>query len=135
MHDLIEREGLSASIEVDSAGTGDWHVGEPSDPRASAAAAERGFRMNTLARQVRVEDFDEFDVIVAMDGSNQADLLALSGGKSPKVRLLREISGDADRDVPDPYYGGDDGFEEVLDIVERGCRALLEEVRPDPEGF
>ncbi len=131
MNELIEQEGLSAEIEVDSAGTGAWHIGEPSDSRASAAAARRGFEMNTLARQVRVEDFDDFDLIVAMDGSNQADLLALSGGESPKVRLLREVAGDGEPDVPDPYYGGDDGFEDVLDIVERCCRALLEEISPD----
>lgn len=130
MVNLIEREGLSAEIEVDSAGTGAWHIGNPADSRASEAAARRGFEMNSVARQVTVEDFDRFDLIVAMDGSNHADLLALSGGESPKVRLLREIGGDEETDVPDPYYGGDDGFEEVLDIVERGCRALLEEVRP-----
>lgn len=134
MKDLIEREGLTAGIEVDSAGTGDWHIGSPSDSRASEAAARRGFEMNGLARQVTVDDFDHFDLIVAMDGLNHADLLALSGGENPKVRLLREIGGDEETDVPDPYYGGDDGFEEVLDIVERGCRALLEEVRPDQAG-
>jgi protein-tyrosine phosphatase len=130
MKDMVEKEGLAAQIEIDSAGTGSWHVGKSPDARATAAAAERGIEMNSLARQVTVTDFDQFDVIVAMDGENHADLLALSGGDNPKVRLLREIGGDDERDVPDPYYGGDDGFEEVLDIVERGCRALLEEVRP-----
>ena len=130
MKGLIEEEGLTGRIEVDSAGTGAWHVGNPPDERATETAARRGITMNGAARQVTVEDFDDFDLIVAMDGSNHADLLDLSGGDNPKVRLLREIGGDEDTDVPDPYYGGDDGFEEVLDIVERGCRALLEEVRP-----
>lgn len=130
MRNLIEQEGLEAKIEVDSAGTGDWHVGNSPDARATAAAAERGIQMNSVARQVTVDDFDRFDIIVAMDGSNHADLLALSGGDHPKVRLLREIGGDDESDVPDPYYGGDDGFNEVLEIVERGCRALLDEVRP-----
>ncbi|MGK2932656.1 MAG: low molecular weight protein-tyrosine-phosphatase [Solirubrobacterales bacterium] len=130
MKGLIEEEGLTGQIEVDSAGTGAWHVGNPPDDRATETAARRGIVMNGAARQVTVDDFDDFDLIVAMDGSNHADLLSLSGGDNPKVRLLREIGGDEETDVPDPYYGGDDGFEEVLDIVERGCRALLEEVRP-----
>ncbi len=131
MKGLIEQEGLTGRIEVDSAGTGDWHVGNPPDDRAKKSAARRGIEMNGVARQVTVDDFEHFDLIIAMDGSNHADLLTLSGGAHPKVRLLREIGGDEDPDVPDPYHGGDDGFEEVLDIVERGCRALLEEIRPD----
>ncbi|MBK8295517.1 MAG: low molecular weight phosphotyrosine protein phosphatase [Solirubrobacterales bacterium] len=130
MKDLVEREGLGGQVEVDSAGTGAWHVGNPPDPRAIETAARRGIEMNGAARQVTASDFDDFDLIVAMDSSNHFDLLALSGRDNPKVRLLREIGGDELTDVPDPYYGGDDGFEDVLDIVERGCRALLEEVRP-----
>lgn len=135
MKDLIEQDGLTGKIEVDSAGTGAWHVGNPPDERATETAARRGITMNGAARQVTVSDFEDFDLIVAMDGSNHADLLDLSGGENPKVRLLREIGGDDEADVPDPYYGGDDGFEEVLDIVERGCRALLEEVRSGNPGF
>lgn len=130
MKDLVEREGLAGQIEVDSAGTGAWHVGNPPDPRASAAAARRGIEMKGAARQVTISDFDDFDLIVAMDRSNHADLLALSGRDTLKVRLLREIGGDDETDVPDPYYGGDEGFEEVLDILERGCRALVKDLRP-----
>ncbi|MGK2933504.1 MAG: low molecular weight protein-tyrosine-phosphatase, partial [Solirubrobacterales bacterium] len=111
MKGLIEQEGLAGRIEVDSAGTGAWHVGNPPDGRATETAARRGITMNGAARQVTVDDFEDFDLIVAMDGSNHADLLTLSGGDGGKVRLLREIGGDADADVPDPYHGGDDGFE------------------------
>lgn len=135
MKGLAAREGLSGEIEIDSAGTGDWHVGSPADTRATKAAATRGIVLTSRARQVTVDDFEDFDVIVAMDRSNHADLVVLGGGDSGRVRLLREIAGDDDPDVPDPYYGGDDGFNEVLDIIERGCEALLAEVRPDGTGF
>ncbi len=130
MKDLVEREGLTGLIEVDSAGTGDWHVGDPPDARATETAARRGIEMKGAARQVTSQDFDDFDLIVAMDSSNHADLLALSRRDNPKLRLLREIGGDEETDVPDPYYGGGEGFEEVLDILERGCRVLIEDLRP-----
>lgn len=125
---LVEKAGLSGRIEIDSAGTGSWHVGNLADPRAIAAAAQRGVELTSRARQVTVTDFDEFDLIVAMDRSNFEDLVEMPGADPSKVKLLRGYSGDADTDVPDPYYGGDDGFEEVLDIVDRNCRVLLEEI-------
>ena len=127
MRGLIEREGL-AGIEVDSAGTGDWHVGDPPDPRAIAAATERGVAIGGRARQVEPTDFEDFDLILAMDRSNHTDLLAMEGADPGKVRLFREMAGEGELDVPDPYYGGDDGFGEVLDILERGCTVVLEEV-------
>ncbi|HTU15696.1 MAG TPA: low molecular weight protein-tyrosine-phosphatase [Solirubrobacterales bacterium] len=130
MRDLIEREGLAGEIEIDSAGTGDWHVGKSSDPRAIRAAATRGYEMTSRARQVSTADFEDFDLIVAMDRSNRDDLVALAGGDESKVRLLRSYAGDPDPDVPDPYFGGEDGFEEVLDILERNCELLLAEIRP-----
>jgi protein-tyrosine phosphatase len=135
MQSLIEGEGLGAEIRVDSAGTGAWHVGSPPDPRATSAARARGFALGGRARQVRSDDFDDFDLIVAMDRSNQRDLLAVApdGDAREKVRLLREFdladTDLAELDVPDPYYGGGEHFEEVLDIVTSGCEGLLEEIR------
>ena len=129
MRGLIAGEGLEG-IEVDSAGTGDWHVGNPADERAIAAAAARGVTIEGVARQVRPSDFEEFDLILAMDRNNHANLLAMEGADPEKVRLFREMAGEGELDVPDPYYGADDGFTEVLDILERGCEAVLEQVRP-----
>lgn len=128
MRGLVEERGLSDTIEIDSAGTGDWHVGKSADPRAIEAAAARGVELTSRARQVGAADFGDFDLIVAMDRSNHGNLVALAGGDESKLRLLREYGGDADLDVPDPYYGGEDGFEEVLDIIERNCGLLLDEL-------
>jgi len=114
---------------VDSAGTGAWHVGEPADGRARAVAQRHGIRLPSRARQVRPADFEEFDVIVAMDGSNVADLERLqeSTGGDAVVKLFREFDPEApphDLDVPDPYYGGDDGFDRVFEMVDRAARGL-----------
>lgn len=128
MRGLIESEGLEG-FEVDSAGTGDWHVGDPADPRAIAAATERGVEIGGTARQVEPSDFEEFDLILAMDRSNHANLLAMDGADPEKIRLFREMAGEGALDVPDPYYGGDDGFAEVLDILERGSLVVLDEAR------
>ncbi len=86
--------------------------------------------MTGRARQVSTGDFDDFDLLVAMDSDNYEDLVTLAGGDASKVRLLRDYADGEGMPVPDPYYGGDEGFEEVLDIVERNCSALLEEVSP-----
>lgn len=128
MRGLVEERGLTELIEIDSAGTGDWHIGKPADPRAIEAAELRGVELTSRARQVGEADFDEFDLIVAMDRTNHENLVAIAGGDDSKVRLLREYGGDDELDVPDPYFGGRDGFEEVLDIIERNCRVLLEEL-------
>ncbi len=120
-------------IELDSAGTGGWHAGDPPDQRATAAARSRGITLDGAARQVTLQDFDEYDLLLAADRENVRDLLAIAPSEEAarKVRLLREFDPDAsgDLDVPDPYYGGDDGFEHVLDLVEAACRGLLDEVR------
>lgn len=135
MASLLREAGLDGEVQLDSAGTGGWHAGAPPDERAAAAAARRGIALEGAARQVRASDFADFDLIVAMDRENRADLLALAPdapGRA-KVRLLREYdpaSAEAgDLDVPDPYYGGPDGFERVLDVVTAGCRGLLDDVR------
>lgn len=138
---LVEAAGLTDAIELDSAGTGAWHVGERPDARATEAAAARGIAMRGLARQVRVEDFERFDLLLAMDAENQRALRALApdAAAAAKVRLLREFdpaaasggAGDGARslDVPDPYYGGPDGFDRVLDLVEAACAGLLAQLR------
>jgi protein-tyrosine phosphatase len=121
-------------VEVESAGTGGWHVGEPPDERAAAAAARRGVTLEGAARQVTADDFRRYDLLIAMDRGNLRELLALAPDEdaAEKVRLLREFdpaSAGGDLDVPDPYYGGDRGFETVLDMVEAACRGLLDELR------
>lgn len=128
----VAREGLAAHVECDSAGTHDYHVGEPPDPRAQDAAARRGYDMSDLrGRQVSREDFAVFDYVLAMDEYN----LELLGRLCPrehlrKLRLLMEFATRHQvREVPDPYYGGATGFERVLDMVEDAARGLLEELR------
>jgi protein-tyrosine phosphatase len=136
MRSLVEREGLSGQIELDSAGTGSWHVGSRPDARARSAARARGIRLDGRARQVSARDLQEFDLVLAMDRSNLEDLRELAAGpqERDKVRLLREfdpaITDGRDLDVPDPYYGAGGGFEEVLDLVQSACEGLLVEVRP-----
>jgi protein-tyrosine phosphatase len=131
MRALVCEAGLEGSIELDSAGTGAWHVGSPPDARAVAAARDRGIALEGFARQVRPEDFDDFDLLLAMDRSNLRELRQLADGESgkAKVRLLREFdpasAGDQDLEVPDPYYGAAGGFDEVLDLVQGACAGLL----------
>ena len=124
-------------LHVDSAGTGAWHVGEQADPRSRAVARANGIRLNGRARRVRDQDLHEFDYVIAMDRANLSDLEAMhrSMSGSARLHLLREFDPDADGDleVPDPYYGGPSGFDEVFDMVERSCRALLAHIRnPSP---
>jgi protein-tyrosine phosphatase len=135
MAKLVADAGLQDEIELDSAGTGAWHVGEAPDARATAAARARGVVLEGAARQVRAEDFERFDLILAMDGSNLHALrqLAPDEGAREKVRLLREFdpanADTHDLDVPDPYYDSQGGFEIVLDQVQAACAGVLEHVR------
>jgi protein-tyrosine phosphatase len=133
MRRLVEDAGLSDRVEIESAGTGGWHAGEPPDRRATLAAARRGITLEGAARQIRASDFAEFDLVIALDRANLRELLAIAPDEeaAEKVRLLREFDPRAsgDLDVPDPYYGGDRGFETVLDMVEAACRGLLDELR------
>jgi protein-tyrosine phosphatase len=119
-------------IEFDSAGTHAYHVGEPPDPRTIDAAARRGLDLTDLrARQVSNDDFERFDLIVAMDRLNHATLLDRSPPEyRERIRTLLEFAGKtAPADVPDPYYGGAKGFDDVLDLVESAVEGLLAEVR------
>ena len=135
MRDLLRREGLEDAIELDSAGTGGWHVGEPPDRRATAAARTRGIVMEGAARQVGATDFEDYDLLLAADRDNLRALRAIApdGEAAAKVRLLREFDpasvAAGDLDVPDPYYGGERGFEHVLDLVDAATRGLLDELR------
>ena len=133
---LVDERGLGDRVELDSAGTGGWHVGAPPDRRATAAAAARGTTLEGAARRFdAARDFDDFDLILAMDRQNLEDMRSLAPHADAEGRLglLREYDPEAveagDLEVPDPYYGGDDGFEDVLDMVERACDGLIEEIR------
>jgi protein-tyrosine phosphatase len=130
MTTLVSRSGLADRIGVDSAGTGAWHVGESADRRSRAAAQARGYDLTSLARRFVAEDFARFDYVLAMDRSNRRDLLALtrSPTEQAKVHLFRDFDPQArgEADVPDPYYGGANGFDDVFDMCERTCRALLQ---------
>ena len=124
----VEAAGLAGHVHVDSAGTGAWHVGEPPDARASAAALQRGYDLSAQrARQVTLADFHNFDYILAMDRSNLMHLEDLEpAGYAGHLGLFLEFHPNSPiHEVPDPYYGGDQGFEEVLDLVEAAGEGLL----------
>jgi protein-tyrosine phosphatase len=129
---FVRQAGLQDAIHVESAGTHDYHVGNPPDARAQKHASERGYDLSALrARQVRKRDFAEFDHIVAMDRGH-LEILERNCPPEHRGKLRMLLRG---RDVPDPYYGGADGFERVLDLVEAGCLALLAEVRASRPGL
>ncbi len=134
---LVDKAGLADQIEVDSAGTGAWHVGEKADARARATAKARGFRLTSRARQVNRDDFDRFDYMIAMDNINHAELLRMAPSAAMRERVFLFRSFDPESadgaEVPDPYYGGDSGFEDVFDICEAACRGLLEYLRHQHE--
>ena len=127
---LAQQAGVADQYEVDSAGTGSWHVGESPDRRMRQVAAQYGLKYDGRARQFRQNDFDDFDLIIAMDTENRAHLrhLCRSAQDTAKIHLMREFDPQPDPNlsVPDPYYGGIDGFEKVYRIVERSCQGLLE---------
>lgn len=129
---LVLRAGLGDRIEIDSAGTHAYHVGEPPDARAAQAARLRGIDLGDLrARRATVEDFHLFDYVLAMDQDNFRDLSELCPpGLSNRLRLFMDFAPDAPvREVPDPYYGGPSGFDRVLDLVEAAAAGLLEDIR------
>lgn len=129
MRTVIEREGLQQEIEVDSAGTLHMHAGNRPDARMTKAAMSRGYQMRGVARGIELEDFDLFDLILVMDFDNQSEVLAMKGGQQGAkgdVRLFCEFcEGFDDQVVPDPYYGGPEGFEKVLDLIEDGCQGIV----------
>lgn len=128
----VKAAGLADIVSVDSCGTGNWHVGDPADARASAAAKGRGYDLSALrARQIVPEDLDEFDYVLTMDQQNQRDVSALVTSHSrTQPQLFLDFARDsAEQEVPDPYYGGQDGFAHVLDLVEAASDGLIEAIR------
>ncbi len=125
----VENKGYSGRIKTDSAGTIAYHDGEPADPRMREAAARRGYQLHSLARKVTRQDLTAFDLIVAMDTDNLFDLESMVQGPRQHIRLLGSFIDGYDNSnapsVPDPYYGGDAGFEEVLDMIETACPNLF----------
>lgn len=128
MRHLVRERGLDGRIEVDSAGTAAWHVGSPPDPRSTDVAARHGVSLEGLrARRVRPADFERFDLVLAMDADNEAELLRMAPPEfAGRVRMLRSYDPEGAGEVPDPYYGGPQGFELVYDMVHRSCEALLD---------
>jgi protein-tyrosine phosphatase len=130
---IVEEEGLQEFFEIDSAGTGPWHVGERPDPRMCATARRRGLDITyQRARQIQRRDLQHYDHVFAMDKYNLQDALSLdpAGDHSTRVRLFREFDPEPEGlQVPDPYTGGQEGFEHVFDIAERTSRAILDRFR------
>jgi protein-tyrosine phosphatase len=130
----LESAGVANRFAVDSAGTGGWHVGKPADPRMRAAALRRGLELTSRARQLQADDLLRFDHILTMDADNLAAVEAMAhrlktAGRVPRARiepLVRYCRRHQVHEVPDPYYGGDRGFEEVLDLLEDACGGLME---------
>jgi protein-tyrosine phosphatase len=133
MRSLVDHAGLSDVIEVESAGTGSWHLGEQADSRARATAAARGVTLDGRASQFSDEDFDRLDYILVMDVAirNALGRLASSDEARAKLYLLRSFDPESapDAPVPDPYNGGPEGFDAVFDICEAACRGLLAHIR------
>jgi protein-tyrosine phosphatase len=137
MRSLLAESGLADRVEVSSAGTGDWHIGQGADDRALAVLARHGYDGSAhRAQQFLSDAITQHDLVIAMDKSNLSALRRMAHGDDrDKLRLLREFDPDATgTDVPDPYYGGDDGFDEVLAMVEAACRGLLDHLDAELAG-
>ena len=138
MVSLVEAAGLADHILVDSAGTSAHHVGEGADRRSAAVARRRGYHLTSRSRQFVPADWQRFDYVLAMDRSNLRNLQRLPGARSfsGTLALFRDFDPESPRgaDTPDPYYGGPDGFDHVLDLCERGCEGLLQHIRAHHSG-
>lgn len=128
---LARKAGVDARFTVDSAGTHGFHEGDQADPRTRRVGRRHGLSVDSIARPVVDADFDRFDLIIAMDRGHRRELAARAGaGRSANIRLMRDFDCTAlDQDVPDPYYGGEDGFETMYSILEPACHGLLESLR------
>ncbi|MGB0734206.1 MAG: low molecular weight protein-tyrosine-phosphatase [Pontibacterium sp.] len=132
--EVVSNAGLSSRIDIDSAGTAAYHIGKAPDPRSIAEAASRGYDLSSLrARQAVASDFEAFDYVLAMDSENLSNLQHLAKGVNVNYKLKRFLSYSSCRelDVPDPYYGGPEGFTQVLDLIEQASIGLLEEIRQE----
>jgi protein-tyrosine phosphatase len=132
MRHLVEKRGLSSSFNIESAGMGDWHVGHPADARSREAALRRGYALDGRAQQFGRRFFERFDYVLAADHENRKHLLRLAPDEASrkKIHLLRDFDPNSPKgsEVPDPYYGGAEGFEHVLDICEAACLGLLDHI-------
>lgn len=133
MRHLVAAEGLDQQIVVESAGTGDWHVGQARDKRSRAVGEARGIPLSGVARQFVPLDFERYTHVIAMDRANRDELLKMTRGPQDRVKvaLLRsfDATAPAGAEVPDPYYGGARGFDDVFDICDRACRGLLAQLK------
>lgn len=126
---FVSDAGRSAEFDIDSCGTIGYHAGQNADRRMRAAAASRGYRLESIARRIEPSDFDRFDWIVTMDDDNFSDVSAMDPGYGATVvRMCDYCEGHEVTEVPDPYYGGEDGFQKVLDILEDACANLLRQL-------
>ena len=129
MKHLVDQADLADEIHVDSAGTIGHHTGHQADQRMQAAALKRGYDLLSRSRKIVERDLDQFDLIIAMDRENLSDILAIDAQPQASVKLLSSYLGDDwPSDVPDPYYGGEEGFEYVLDMIEAACPSILQEL-------
>lgn len=128
---LVEEAGLGARFSIDSAGTGGWHIGDGPDPRSVATAANHGIDISgQRARRIKSEDFGEFDLVVAMDAANVSELRRVAP-RASNISLFGDIALGTGENIPDPYFGGADGFELVYARLLTGCRKLLAELGTD----
>ncbi len=126
----LKEEGLLESFEIDSAGTGAWHAGNRADSRMRKAAIKRGIDIKSISRQITLEDFEKFDLILTMDDTNLKDVIDLSNNlltpfKAEIKSIIQYANNTKFSEVPDPYYGGDKGFDEVLDLLENAIEGLI----------
>lgn len=129
---LLEERGLQDHLVVDSAGTIGYHAGHAADERMQAAARKRGYQLLSRSRKITEQDLETFDLVIAMDRENQRDIGYVLEDPQSEIRLLSDFLGDDwPSDVPDPYYGGQDGFEYVLDMIETACPAILDYLQTD----
>ncbi len=131
MRKLVAARNLSDHITIDSAGTINYHVGNPPDPRMTAAAAQHGYKLTGAARHFTTDDFTTFDLIIAMDRDNLYNIRATDPDEkyTAKIKLLSDFlppDNNSEPDVPDPYYGGDQGFHNVIEMIEQACPSILD---------
>ena len=134
---LVEKEGLNHKIKVDSAGTSAYHIGEMADFRMRECASRRGYELTSLARRFTSKDFDDYDFIVVMDGHNHRDVLAMARDETDRRKVSRMtyyLEGMVASYVPDPYYKGEEGFGQVLDMIENASLGLLRNVKSKMDG-
>ncbi|MFK7767786.1 MAG: low molecular weight protein-tyrosine-phosphatase [Mariniblastus sp.] len=133
MQHLVNQRDCSELIDIDSAGTIGYHEGKPADFRMQAAARKRGYDLTSRSRKIVYGDLENFDLVVAMDRDNHADILLVHPEPKTNIKMLSDFLGDDwPTDVPDPYYGGDEGFEYVLDMIEAACPKILEHLLSQP---